>query len=94
MTALETEPATIEDVVVTASEVDSEIDERPQTWRDVVRGLAPPTISLLVHTLIFMLLAMIFIYQTETKKTYPIKAGWTEMNQQATGQKQSPLRTY
>jgi hypothetical protein len=50
--------------VIAGSEVDSEIDEQPHSWRAAVRSFAPPSISLLVHTVIFLLLAIVTYEET------------------------------
>jgi hypothetical protein len=49
------------DVVVSDSETG---DEPPHGWRDTVRSLLPSAVSLLVHTVIFLLLAIVTYEET------------------------------
>jgi hypothetical protein len=54
------EEPTMADPDVPDSDLESEfIDDQPQSWRATVRTLAPPSVSLFVHTLIFLLLAIV-----------------------------------
>ncbi len=59
MVAEKTKSLPTESVAIDEPEVEAEIEDGGETWREMVRGFLPPSVSLLVHTVIFMLLAIV-----------------------------------
>lgn len=58
-------PPTTEDPELPDSDLESGVlDVEPQSWRATVKKLAPPSVSLIVHTLIFLSLAIVTYEET------------------------------